>query len=236
MNNTAIAPVRSSDPEISAPAGDGRCISGHCAMFGPDWNRSLSSARRQYIETFYISLMGSPSVFHLLADIFAKAKAPCVLIGGFAVNFYRISRQTADVDFIIAKEDFEKIALLLDDAGYSVSRYDLFARFTNRAMNLMDIDFLFVDKATLLKILEEGKVVKIAHKEFTVPSLQHLIALKLHSLKNNPASGNKDLLDVVRLITENGINYEVEEFKNLCLKFGTGKIYEKIKILLEQNA
>jgi len=32
------------------------------------------------------------------------------LIGGFAVNYYKVARYTADVDFLIAEEDFEKVS------------------------------------------------------------------------------------------------------------------------------
>lgn len=29
-----------------------------------------------------------PTIFHLFSDVFAKSDAACVLIGGFAVNYY----------------------------------------------------------------------------------------------------------------------------------------------------
>ncbi len=194
-------------------------------------NRHGRLIRRYFAGTFYILKMGYPSVFQLLSRVFAKAKVRSALIGGFAVNFYKVSRQTADIDFIIKKEDFEKIAPLLEEAGYSASRYDLFARCTNHTLDRMDIDFLFVDETTLHRIIDEGKAVKIAHREFIVPSLQHLIALKLHALKYRASSGNNDLLDIVRLIGENGINYDDADFKALCLRYGSESIYEKIQFL-----
>ena len=43
--------------------------------------------------------MSERSVFHLISDFTHEQCVPCVLIGGFAVNHYRVSRQTADVDF-----------------------------------------------------------------------------------------------------------------------------------------
>ena len=49
------------------------------------------------------------SAFHLISDTINKTGVSCVLIGGFAVNYYKFSRQTADIDFLITEEDFNKI-------------------------------------------------------------------------------------------------------------------------------
>jgi hypothetical protein len=48
------------------------------------------------------------TIFHLIADIFKKTQVSCVLIGGFAVNYYKATRHTADVDFLVTEEDFAK--------------------------------------------------------------------------------------------------------------------------------
>ena len=44
--------------------------------------------------------MNERSIFHLISDVTHKEGVPCVLIGGFAVNFHKVTRQTADVDFL----------------------------------------------------------------------------------------------------------------------------------------
>ncbi|MCK5081850.1 MAG: hypothetical protein KAR31_02990, partial [Candidatus Omnitrophica bacterium] len=62
--------------------------------------------------------MNKKSVFHLISDVTKKEGVSCILIGGFAVNYYRVTRQTADVDFLITKDAFDKIIALLEKAGY----------------------------------------------------------------------------------------------------------------------
>lgn len=171
-----------------------------------------------------------PTIFHFLSSVFAKEKISCVLIGGFAINYYKVSRQTADVDFLITKEDFEKTLGLLQEEGY-VQDYaqEVFTRLTNNRLYLMDLDFMFIDKDTLGKILKDSKKISIAGQKFTVPSLKHLIALKLHSVKYNPAiRKNKDLPDIINLIQVNKVNIKSKEFRELCLKYGTKEIYENI--------
>ncbi|UCB56680.1 MAG: nucleotidyltransferase [Candidatus Omnitrophota bacterium] len=170
------------------------------------------------------------TVFHLISAISKKAGVSCILVGGFAVNYYKYTRQTADVDFLITKEDFEKIAGLLKEAGYKQDyTQKVFTRLKSSKYNLWDIDFMFVDKETLLEIIKDGKEINIAGQKFTVPSLYNLIALKLHSIKYNPKVRNiKDLPDIINLIRINEVDFKSKKFQKLCLKYGTKEIYNEI--------
>ena len=163
------------------------------------------------------------SVFHLISDLTKEEGVSCVLIGGFAINHYRVTRQTADVDFLITKEDFDKILGLLEKAGYKKALLqENFAQLQSSHLSLMDVDFMFVDQETLQKIMKEGQEFKIVGQTFTVPSLYHLIALKLHSIKHNPKLRlMKDLPDIINLIRINEIDIKDVKFKKLCLKYGT---------------
>lgn len=171
-----------------------------------------------------------PTIFHLISDVCAKAGISCILVGGFALNYYKVSRQTADVDFLITKENFKKIEPLLQKAGYEAHVVrEAFTRLKGDSCYLMDVDFLFVDKETFSKIIEDSKNISIGGQGFIVPSLMNLIALKMHSLKYNPKiRENKDLPDIIDLIRINRLDYKGREFKELCLKYGTKEIYDKI--------
>ncbi|MBI3999380.1 MAG: nucleotidyltransferase [Candidatus Omnitrophica bacterium] len=174
--------------------------------------------------------MRYPTVFHLLAQEFEKAKIPIILIGGFAVNYYKVSRATGDVDILMMDEHFEKASSLLSLAGYKeVVRGNVFARFKNSQPLLMDLDVLFVDKNTFSGMINEAKEVEIEGNKIKVASLHHLIALKLHSLKNNfNHREDPDLRDLVRLIQENQTAVMNDEFRELCLKYGTQELYKKV--------
>lgn len=174
--------------------------------------------------------MKYPTIFHLIADLTEKSKIACVVIGGFAVNYYKVGRQTVDVDMLITREDFEKIIIVLHRAGYQKNYIqETFAKFTGKKTNLMDVDFMFVNKETLERIIADGKKISIAGQKMMVPSLNNLIALKLHSLKYNYKIREiKDLPDIVNLIRVNNVPYKSKEFKELCLKYGPAEIYERI--------
>ncbi len=174
--------------------------------------------------------MTQRSVFHLISDLTHEEGVSCVLIGGFAINYYRVTRQTADVDFLITKADFDKIAGLLEKAGYKKALLqENFAQLQSSRLSLLDVDFMFVDEETLAKIKNEGKKITIAGQKLIVPSLLHLIALKLHSIKfNTKIRLTKDLPDIINLIRINQVDIKDKKFKELCLKYGTADLYQKI--------
>ena len=174
--------------------------------------------------------MQTSSVFHLISNLTQQEGVPCVLIGGFAVNYYRVTRSTADIDFLVTKEGLAKIAGQLERAGYAKARTDEnFAQFESDQVSLIDIDFVFVDQETLEKIIKEGQRMIIAGQVFMVPSILHLIALKLHAVKGDPKNRLlKDFPDIVRLIKTNGIDHKDPEFRSLCLKYGSQDIYNRI--------
>jgi predicted nucleotidyltransferase len=175
-----------------------------------------------------------PTVFNLAYDVFTKAKAPFVLIGGFAINYYKVTRQTMDIDFMIREDDYELLLKLFKEAGYREDyRQKAFARLKGNEYYLMDIDLMFVNQDTISKILSESKDVEITGQKFKIPSLNHLIVLKLHALKNNyKLREMKDLPDIVNVIRAHKLDIESKDFKELFLKYGTEEIYNKILELI----
>ena len=175
--------------------------------------------------------MNYESVFHLVSDISKRTGVSLVLIGGFAVNHYKYTRQTADVDFLIKEQDFQKILDSLETGGYKLDyRQEVFARLvsTKRPM-FLDIDFMFIDEETMVKIIKDSQKTEIAGCEFRVPLLEHLIALKLHATKYNPKLRlHKDILDIINLIRINNVDAKSEKFKELCLKYGSPELYQGI--------
>ena len=178
--------------------------------------------------------MDYSKAFHLVAKASKKSAVPCVLIGGFAINFYKVTRNTLDVDFLITKNDFEKIKSALIEAGYAENfATDVAIRMSGKA-GTIDIDFMIVDEATRSKIIETGKVAEVVGEKLIIPSVEHLIALKLHAIKNNFKNRIlKDLPDVVKLIKSNDIDFKSSDFKDLCLKYGNEEIYKNIVEFLE---
>ncbi len=169
------------------------------------------------------------NVFDAIAEDFGKGKIPCLVIGGIAVNFYKYNRQTTDVDFLLSKDDSKQAFISLEKIGYRLTHQrGAFAQFESDHPSLMDIDLMFVDKETLNEILKDAQEIKIKDKIYLVPSLENLIALKLHSSKGSKFRELKDLLDVVVLVKMNNLNPKSKSFRDLCFRYGNEDLYRKI--------
>ena len=173
--------------------------------------------------------MKDKDIFQIISNIIRQTGVRCVLIGGFAVNYHKVTRQTIDVDFLITEDDFEKILDMLNKEGFKVEyRNEVFAGLSDREGYIMDLDFMFVEKDTIDKIIKESEPASIGTQKFLVPSVRHLIALKLHAMKYNAKRQYKDLLDIIELVKANKVNVKTAEFKELCLKYGNDELYKKI--------
>lgn len=171
------------------------------------------------------------TVFNLIATEFKKAGIDYVLIGGFAVNAHHFSRFTEDIDFMITEEDAPKVAQLLKNLNFELfHEHKNFTRWKASSIysNVL-VDLVFTNRITLTKVLQEGLETTVEGCLMRVPSLEHLLAMKLHAIKQQPERReHKDWLDIIELITVNKVDVRADRFKELCLKVGTPELYKRI--------
>jgi hypothetical protein len=167
------------------------------------------------------------SIFGFLSSLFDRHEIQVVLVGGYALNANKVQRMTFDIDFLITAGDCAKIEPDLVKEGYSVfNRQDAFVQFKNEKPGFRDLDFLIGDEHTKKQLIAQGKKVSIAGKTFIVPSPQHLIAMKLHSMAGNKKRELKDFPDIVQLIKANAIN--PGELVDMFKKYNLMNLFERI--------
>jgi Nucleotidyl transferase AbiEii toxin, Type IV TA system len=95
---------------------------------------------------------------------------------------------------------------------------------------------MFVQSATFKPMLEGSRVVEFYGTASRIPTLEHLIALKLHALKNTrPRRFLKDFLDVENLMRINLLDIKSENIRRLFEKYATMELYEKMSAAFEQE-
>lgn len=160
----------------------------------------------------------------------AERKLRFLVIGGMAVNHYGYCRETNDLDFFISWNDRDSWMQLLAEFGYNrFTDGGPFVQYSPPDNNAWPVDLMLVQEQTFVPIFEascEGEFYGIKTK---VPSLEHLLALKLHALKNTRTRRFlKDFLDVENLISINHFDIKSEKLRSLFEKYGTMDLYEKI--------
>ncbi len=176
------------------------------------------------------------SPFEIIADEFERASIRYLLVGGHAVNQYAESRHTVDIDVAIHEADLPRVLPLMKRHGYEdIENMSSFTRLRHESRRLPDIDLMLLDEETFSKLLAEAATVKFTGRSLLVPAMMHLIAMKLHALKNNPRRENKDLLDIVSMCEQNDVDVEDEGFRATCIKFGGVDGYEKVRMRIQSR-
>lgn len=177
-----------------------------------------------------IRVMSAQMPFDIVARACRKTASSVILIGGQAVGVRGYQRVTLDVDFMVTEADYEKLKPAICAEGYRETvRTDVAAKLRAESEHLIDIDFMFVEAETFRGIQKESKAETFQDVQFLVPKPEHLIALKLHAIKQQPDLRElKDLNDIVELIRANQVDVLSESFKSMCLKYGTPELYQKI--------
>ena len=170
-------------------------------------------------ETFQLAIqsLGGTDVRHLLA-------------GGYAVNVRGYARGTEDLDLLIQEADRAKAHAAVTSAGFvEFLQNDLVTRYKPPAGPLVALDLMPMDGKTFSAMWAEATEESLLGCRVHVPSLDHILAMKLHTMKNDRLSrGLDDLLDVVWLVRRNSVDPRSERLRTLCLKFGDDAIYRSV--------
>ncbi len=168
------------------------------------------------------------SIFKFIAEIFKRNNIQVLLVGGYALNAYKVQRMTFDIDFITTAEGYARIQKDLAFAGYEVfHQSDAFVQLRGNQPGLRDLDFLLTDEQTISRLITDGTSTQIAGEIFKVPSPIHLIAMKLHSISSNSQREIKDSQDIIQLIKACNLDHESSIITELFKKYNLMSLYEK---------
>ncbi len=176
---------------------------------------------------------GVKSTVDILGKALEDLAGRGLLIGGLALQQYAVVRQTLDVDCLICDADRDKIVEAFKTEGFAVTaETESFVRLHHESVYMMDLDLLLVDAETLSEMLRESLPVTIGSRDLRVPCLAHVIALKLHAVRNDPKRELRDLSDIVELLRANPDAVTSEELERLSGKYGPDGAVDKIRTQL----
>jgi hypothetical protein len=149
-----------------------------------------------------------------------------LVIGGYAVAAHGHTRPTFDIDFLVLKDDRAAWIDKMTRAGFDkVSETNAFAQFSQK--NGDGFDLMFVNAETFEQMWNASQEQEFKGQRARMPSLDHLLALKLHALKQKlPHRTSKDAEDVELLVRRNRLDISQPQYAQLFLKYGSREIYE----------
>lgn len=172
--------------------------------------------------------IGLNLVFEIVSTKLPVAGVDCLLVGGFAVNHYGYTRNTLDVDFMIAAVHINIVRKIMIQSGFTNISVTDNVVFFNAPNKPLRVDFLQVDRHTMLKLTENAETIVIRGHSLKVPSLKDLLAMKLFALGQAESRRiDKDLPDIAYLAIINELDFKAELLP-LCRRFATEDIYRQI--------
>jgi predicted nucleotidyltransferase len=170
------------------------------------------------------------NIFETLNELSAAKQLPFLVIGGHAVNAHGYSRVTQDLDILVARDQRSEWCASLEGKGFRVVHDGgVFLQMTSPEECRWPLDLMLVNQRTFTAMFESSREIEMSGACCRVPSLDHLIALKLHVLKQDLSHRRyKDLMDVLSLVEIHKLDVRGDSFRALCEKYGSKEIYERI--------
>jgi len=172
--------------------------------------------------------MDLQDIIQRVIQTFCQSGIKCLLIGGYAVNYYGYTRNTLDVDFMIAVEDVDKSRQRLKEAGFSnVSDGENVLMFS-RPDSSLRLDFLKTDSDTLNQLIQHAQSVQMLGVTVEIPALLDLLAMKFFALgQASHVREDKDVPDIAWLAILNKLD-PVHDLLPLARRFANETVYDKV--------
>ena len=156
-----------------------------------------------------------------------------LIIGGYAVAAHGHTRATFDVDLLALRRDRMAWEQRLADLGlHRIGESSSFSQFT-QPKGGDGLDLMWVDDSTFEKMWQASEIREFQGDSAHIPCLDHLLALKLHALRQAlPHRTSKDAEDVETLVRRHRLNLNDPLYKALFLKYGNQELYDTFLRLL----
>lgn len=155
--------------------------------------------------------------------------APFALAGAFALHAYGLSRATVDLDFVVESTVRERLVTFLESLGYQTLHASAgYSNHLHPDPAMGRVDFIYVAGETSRRLFAaRGGTLRSGQRELPVPRAEHLVAMKVHAMKNDPGRALQDMADIRFLIQLPGV--DEEEIRGYFEKAGLRERYDEIK-------
>jgi len=170
-----------------------------------------------------------PRVLETVVTFLRKEGYPGALIGGFGLQAYGMSRATVDLDFVVDADVQDKLIAFLESLGYeTLHRSTGYSNHVHAVMDLGRVDFVYVRGETRKKLFAGAKEVQLpGGLSVLVPRPEHLAAMKIQAMKNDPERTLREMADIQFLVGLPGV--DKDEIRRYFERQGLLAKYDELK-------
>lgn len=143
----------------------------------------------------------------MVDTFFAQHGQPWALAGAAALSTYGLARATQDLDFVADAGIQDRLVEHLEAAGYrTMYRSAGYSNHVHTDAALGRLDFVYVGAETSRRLFAECREGVFGGRTVRVPRPEHLAAMKVQAMKNDPDRRLQDLADVRFLLSVPGVD------------------------------
>jgi hypothetical protein len=149
------------------------------------------------------------TVLGVVSDFLEEKGFRYAVIGGVALIAYGLPRTTLDLDFIVESSAQDDLIRFLESRGYqTLHRSSGYSNHVHPDLLLWgSLDFVYVSGETSRELFAACRTATgPGGLQILVPKPEHLAALKITAIKNDPARTFQDLADVRFLLNLPGVD------------------------------
>jgi hypothetical protein len=141
-------------------------------------------------------------VFDRVAGLLDERGHPCAVVGALALHAWGLSRATFDLDVVTASAAQADLVALLQALGYETLHVSPgYSSHQHADADWGGVDVVYVDAETARRLFPVcPKRLKLGGREALVPRAEHLAAMKVQAMRNDPSRLLPDLADVQYLL------------------------------------
>jgi hypothetical protein len=141
-------------------------------------------------------------VFDRIAARLDEHGHPYALAGALALHAYGESRATFDLDLVTVSAAREPLLALLAELGYETLHVSPgYSNHQHADPDWGGVDFIYVDRETAERLFPVcSRRLRLGERDAPVPRAEHLAAMKVQAMRNDPSRLLQDLADVQYLL------------------------------------
>jgi hypothetical protein len=147
-------------------------------------------------------------VIDLLSGFFEREKLPFAVIGAFGLHAYGLTRATTDVDFVTDSAARSRLVRFLEANGYeTLYASEGYSNHLHQDSAFGRVDLVYVSGETGRRLFEGASSRSLVQgRRVPVPRPEHLVAMKVYAIKNDPERCHQELADIRFLMGLPGVD------------------------------
>jgi hypothetical protein len=152
--------------------------------------------------------------------------------GAFALSAYGLSRTTQDLDFVVDVAARRDLVSRFETLGYETLHCsDGYSNHVHPLPNLGRVDCIYVGEPTASHLFGSAAAMPILGRTIRVPKPEHLAAMKILAMKNDPRRTFREMADLQFVLGLPGV--DVAEIRQHFERHGLLERFDELRTILD---